>query len=124
MAVLYLLFPFYLRQQFGLARSYFSEESVPTREFPSVLSKLGIENGESCKNRKYCRHLSKKQDVIVSDRFLNRIENFLKGYFVETIYSDHEKDDDSVVDNILVVESERGKDNGQRRSKIRNNSDL
>ena len=114
-----------LRQQFGLARSYFSEESVPTREFPSLLSKLGIENGESCKNRKYCRHLSKKQDVIVSDRFLNRIENFLKGYFVETIYPEHDKDDDdSVGDNNRVMESEGGKDNEQERAKIRSNSDL
>ena len=75
-----------LRQRFGLARSYFSEESVPTNLLPSYLSKIGVEDGDSCKSRKYCRQLSKKQNVIVSDNFMNQIENFVKGYFVDTIY--------------------------------------
>ena len=70
-----------LRQKFGIARSYFSEESIPTHTLPSILSKVGIENGQSCKNRKYCRHLSKRQNVIVSDQFLDRIENFVRAYY-------------------------------------------
>ena len=72
-----------LRQKFGLARSYFSEESASTRMLPSFLSKIGIEDGNSCKNRKYCRQLSKKQSVVVSNVFLNRIENFVKRYYMD-----------------------------------------
>ena len=78
-----------LRQKFGHQRIYLSEESEPKNVIPylhtfflvvtpSLLSALGIEDRDTCVRRKYCRDLSRKQNVIASNEFLDEIMSWIK----------------------------------------------
>lgn len=66
-------------------RSFLVEESKSDSMILNLLLFLGIQTSESCVNYKYCRSISKMQDVKISKDFIRRFVLYLKTHFIREI---------------------------------------
>eukprot|EP01038_Epipyxis_sp_PR26KG_P012140 gene12140-16254_t len=69
------------RQRFGFPRSFLAQSSTSTRSIMTLISFFISE--ETCQQYKLCRHISKAQNVVVSDKFIGRFVHFAHQYFVK-----------------------------------------
>ena len=69
------------RQRFGFVRAFVSEESAPTGWLLKLLVYFGFQTKDSCVSYKFCRHLSKAQNIIPSDAFIQRFAKFMNTHF-------------------------------------------
>lgn len=73
-----------LRQNFKLARSYLAEESIPvhfvTRSVARVLYFFRFSTHD-CLHNAVCRNIARRQDVMISEAFMERIAIFISSHF-------------------------------------------
>jgi hypothetical protein len=74
-----------LRQNFKLARSYLAEESVPvyfgTTSAAHIIQALGFTTHD-CLHNSVCRNIARRQDVMMSEKFLDRTAEFVIKHFI------------------------------------------
>ena len=74
-----------LRQSFNIARSYLAEESVPVVPLAIAASYVMKWCGfltHDCMHSAVCRNIARRQDVLMSEHFIQRSATFLSTHFV------------------------------------------
>jgi hypothetical protein len=74
-----------LRQNFNVARSYLAEESVPvhfvTASAAHIIQALGFTTHD-CLHNSVCRNIARRQDVMMSEKFMDRTAEFIMKHFI------------------------------------------
>ena len=74
-----------LRQNFKLARSYLAEESLPvhfaTTSAAHIIRSLGFTTHD-CLHNSICRNIARRQDVMMSETFMERTAEFIRKHFI------------------------------------------